>query len=167
MLGDLKVSFTISGDPVPLEVTHSRWINPAPRANPSNLESDANYAQSGNFIYFAPSFQIPPFWTINNFMNEAELDILMEIWDLKEERIRAKQNCFVEIDDETAYIYEHKTALTKTRTEVAGTSVIETIKGVKYFARFQAFMPKKPVAIPEGNGWYSVVYTLQDTGVKI
>jgi hypothetical protein len=167
MFGDLKVTFTIPADSVPLVVTHSRWINPAPRANPSSLESDANYAQSGNLIHFAPSFEIRPFWTINNFMTADELDILMEIWDLKEERIRAKLSCFVEIDDETAYVYEHKTAMTKTRTEVSGTSVISTVKGVKYFARWQAFMPRKPVAIPEGNGWYSVVYTLQETGVKI
>jgi hypothetical protein len=81
---------------------------------------------------------------------------------------------FVRLDDESEEIAESgKTALTKTRSSVAGTTPRELNGGVYYYARFLADM----VAPPEfGQAYISARYSnkvrvvalvLQDTGVKI
>lgn len=85
-----------------------------------------------------------------------------------------KTQLFVRVDDESEEIFERgKTASTKTRSEVSGTTPRELNGGVYYYAKFLADWVEPPefglwgISAKTGARVCPVVVVLQDTGVKI
>jgi hypothetical protein len=74
----------------------------------------------------------------------------------------------IEVDDETQVINEYgKTAMTKTRSEVSGTTPVEKDKGVFYYARRMVDLTAKPVLGKIENGYQTATFTMKDVGIKI
>jgi hypothetical protein len=149
--------------------------------------NESSYATSGNLIKSGSSFELPYLWTIAADLYQTEYDKLTAIWEGVDyyRRLGSTTNglLYVQVDDETEEIFEFgKTALTKTRTSVTGTTPREANGGVYYYAKFLADMSAPP---DFGKAYSSVRYSpnnsvradqvlvravglvLQDTGVKI
>ncbi len=119
------------------------------------------------------SFELPAFWTVNVLIPEADGDRLLAIWEIREAKRRngtifAAGQYRIELDDETQVVNEFgKTASTKTRSAVSGTTPVEKDKGVFYYARRMVDMPAKPVLGKIENGYQTATFTLKDVGIKI
>lgn len=175
MRGDLKLTLYESGaDVTPLIVTFSQcFISTDPPRTDIALGGNSSYALSGNYLQAGTSFELPSFWTVDVLIPETDGDRLMAMWKIRE----AKRLALVapsasgyrfELDDETENTYEFaKTALTKTRTEVAGTTPVEADKGVYYYARWMVDMQTKPIRDKIVDGYQPVTFTLKDVGIKI
>jgi hypothetical protein len=140
--------------------------------------TESSYATSGNLIKSGPSFELPYLWTIAADLYQTEYDKIKAIWEGLDyyRRIGSTTSglLYVQVDDETEEIFEFgKTALTKTRSSVAGTTPREANGGVYYYARFLADWVVPPEfgqaynSARYSNKVRAVALVLQDTGVKI
>ena len=162
-----------------LSVTFRNWKGADRPRSRRTFVTESSYATSGNLIKSGTSFELPYLWTIAADLYQTEYDKLTAIWESVDyyRRIGSTTNSqlFVQIDDETEEIFEFgKTASTKTRTSVTGTTPREANGGVYYYPRFLADW----VAPPDfGKEYTSAKYApikvravsmvLQDTRVKI
>ncbi len=175
MRGDLKLTLYESGaDVTPLIVTFSQcFLSIDPPRTDIKLGGDSTYSKSGNYLQSGTSFELPSFWTVNVDILEADGDRLMAMWNIREAKRLARispsaSGYRFELDDETENTYEfNKTALTKTRTEVAGTTPVEADKGVYYYARWMVDMETKPIRGKIVDSYQPVTFTLKDVGIKI
>jgi len=164
MLGDLKIIFNTGSQD--LSVTFLRMLGEMPRTK-LPIGSGGSYAKSGNFLASGPSFETRHLFDINHIITSADALILMAIWEISDARRRSFGNWQITIEDETELFFEERTAATKTRSSVAGTTAIELNGGVYYYAKFQAFMPKAPAFGIDSQGNRVAIFSLQETGVKI
>lgn len=175
MRGDLKLTLYESGaDVTPLIVTFSQcFISTDPPRTDIALGGDSSYALSGNYLQAGTSFELPSFWTVDVLIPETDGDRLLAMWEIREAKRRsgvifAAAGYRFELDDEAQKVYEFgRTALTKTRSEVSGTTPLETDKGVYYYARRMVDMTAKPVLGKIVDGYQPVTFTLKDVGIKI
>ncbi len=169
MFGDLKITFEAGiSDPSPLIVVANRWKNPIPKEDNQQLQSDGAFSLSGNYQITGVSFEIPPVFLIDAWFTQDECDLILGMWHLREKRRRSLGYWRFLVDDETARIYEEATSLTKTRSSVAGTTIIEKNKGCYYYPRFRCDMNRAPVfGEPTTCGDRAAIFTLKEIGVKI
>lgn len=175
MRGDLKLTlYESSADVTPLIVTFSQcFISTDPPRTDIALGGDSSYALSGNYLQAGTSFELPSFWTVNVLIPETDGDRLLVIWEIRESKRRsgvifAAAGYRIELDDEAQKIYEFgRTALTKTRSSVSGTTPVETDKGVYYYARRMVDMTAKPILGKIIDGYQTATFTLKDVGIKI
>jgi hypothetical protein len=175
MRGDLKLTLYESGaDVTPLIVTFSQcFISTDPPRTDIALGGDSSYALSGNYLQAGTSFELPSFWTVDVLIPETDGDRLLAMWEIREAKriglvVPSASGYRFELDDEAQKVYEFgKTALTKTRSEVVGTTPSETDKGVYYYARRMVDMVAKPILGKIVDSYQPVTFTLKDVGVKI
>lgn len=169
MFGDFKITFEAQiSDPSPLVVTINRWRNRVPRSENEELQADSVFSTHGNYLIQGVSFEIPPVFLIDCVLTADQADIVAAMWRLRENRRIAKTYWRFVADDETRRFYEEATASTKTRSHVAGTSVIEKNKGCLYFPRWVVDMERSPTFGEDTkSGDLFAVFAFKDTGVKI
>jgi hypothetical protein len=175
MRGELLLTCYESGaDTTPLIVPFSQcFLSTDPPRTDINLGGDGSYSKSGNYLQTGTNFELPSFWTINADILETLGDRLLAMWEIREAKRIARiapsaLGYRFELDDEAQKVYEFgKTALTKTRSEVVGTTPVETDKGVYYYARRMVDMTAKPILGKIVDSYQPVTFTLKDVGVKI
>lgn len=174
MRGSLKLTlYENSSDTSPLIVPIAEFIQTdAPRTDAA-LGGESSYSTAGNYIQSGTSFEIPAFWNISALVRAVHGDRLSAIWYIREAKRLARvaiapTGYRIELDDETEKIFEFgKTALTKTRSNVSGTTPYEADKGVYYFARRLVDIDAKPILGKVSDGFQSVSFRLKDVGIKI
>lgn len=164
MFGDLKIIFNTGSQN--LSVIFSRMLGELPRTK-LPIGEGGSYSVSGNFLVSGASFEGRHVFNINHFITSEDALVLMAIWEISDARRRSLGNWQITIEDETEFFFEEKTAATKTRSSVAGTTALELNGGIYYYAKFQAFMPKAPAFGIDNHGDRVAIFTLQETGVKI
>lgn len=174
MRGSLTLTlYESSGDTLPLIVPIPDFIQTEPPRTDAALGGESSYSTAGNYLQSGTSFEIPAFWNVSTLLKEVLADRLLAIWQVREAKRLAKvaispTGYRLELDDETAKVFEFgKTALTKTRTSVSGTTPYEADKGVYYFARRLVDIDAKPVFGKISNGFVPTSFRMKDIGVKI
>ena len=123
-----------------LSVVFRHWKSADLPRSRKTFVNESIYAVSGNLVKSGPSFELPYLWTIAVDLYQVEYDKIQAIWERLDEARRTNTGAlFVALSDETEEVFEYgKTALTKTRTSVAGTTPRELNGGVYYYPHFQA-----------------------------
>ena len=123
-----------------LSVVFRHWKSADLPRSRKTFINESVYAVSGNLVKAGTSFELPYLWTIAVDLYQIEYDKITAIWERLDEARRTNTGAlFVSLSDETEEVFEvGKTALTKTRTSVAGTTPRELNGGVYYDPRFQA-----------------------------
>lgn len=178
----IEVSTTEGGSPISLSGgsgTHSirvvlsviprYFIDSKPPRESLGLSSNGSFVPSGNFNYGGISFKEPEKYLIQYKAPLADVDILNMVWDTADNARLDGRSPFLTLSDHQFEICEEgKTASTKTRSHIAGTTPRQRNGGVYYYPVFQVYMPRKPsFGIDTGVGTRTAVIELQETGVKI
>lgn len=178
----IEVSATEGGSPISLSGgsgTHSIRVvlsvvfrqfieNKLPRESVA-LSGEGTFSVNGNFILAGISFEDPQRYNIQAKVSIGETDTLRAMFWTTDKLRRELGSPFLTLSDwQTEYFEEGKTALTKTRSHVAGTTPRQSNGGIYYYPVLQVYMPREPVfGIDTGVGNRAVVFELQETGVKI
>lgn len=178
----IEVSATEGGSPISLSGgsgTHSIRVvlsvvfrqfieNKLPRES-LGLSGNGTFVPSGNFNYGGISFEDPQEYFIQAKLSYADVDTISMAWKTVDNARRDNRSPFLTLSDhQFEFPEEGKTAATKTRSHVAGTTPRQQNGGVYYYPVFQVYMPREPVfGIDTNVGNRTVVLELQETGVKI
>ena len=158
-----------------LSVTLRYWKSANLPRSRKTFINENSYAVSGNLLKAGTSFELPYLWTIAVDLYQTDYDQIQAIWERLDYARRANTGpLFVSLFDETEELFEYgKTALTKTRTSVTGTTPRELNGGVYYYPAFQADwvapaeFTRKGISGRTGVKVCSASFVLQDTRVKI
>ena len=163
MKGDLTLIYA------GLTVIFNKFLDNTPPRESTGLSGDATFSVNGNFLVAGISFESPQRYSIKSKVSTINANKLRMMWAIADKARRDLASPYMTLNEETAEFAEAgKTALTKTRTSVAGTTPREEYGGVLYYPVMQVFMPREPtIGIDTGVGWQNVVIDLQETGVKV
>ena len=163
MKGDLTLIYA------GLTVIFNRFLDNTPPRESAELSGEATFSVNGNFIVSGISFESPQRYSIKAKVTIADASKLRMMWASADRARRNLASPYMLLNEETAEFAEAgKTALTKTRTSVAGTTPRDEYGGVSYYPVMQVFMAREPaIGIDTGVGWQNVVIELQETGVKV
>ncbi len=178
----IEVSATEGGSAISLSGgsgTHSirvvlsvifRWFidNKQPRESVA-LSGEGTFSVNGNFILAGINFEDPQRYNIQAKVSMGEADTLRAMFWTTDKLRRELGSPFLTLSDwQTEYFEEGKTAATKTRSHVTGTTPRQSNGGIYYYPVLQVYMPREPIfGIDTGVGNRAVVFELQETGVKI
>jgi len=165
----IEVSATEGSIRVVLSVVFRQFIeNKLPRES-LGLSGNGVFVVSGNFNYGGISFEDPQEYFIQAKLSYADVDTIAMAWKTVDNARRDNRSPFLTLSDhQFEFPEEGKTAATKTRSHVAGTTPRQQNGGVYYYPVFQVYMPREPVfGIDTNVGNRAVVFELQETGVKI